>query len=158
MSTSALPGATLLGLLTALPVTSNAVTELVTLHAPFSHPSTLPSAQLSKWLTRLNAAVSAREPAAAELAAIIIRQDEEGHAAATCGKAWMGACLGVLNAQGTAVANLPPFLDLTRALVAAGPHAPTFEREVVFPSMGKLAVSMGRLVESVGVDSVLVGY
>lgn len=145
-----------MSLLSALPLPSTAATELVALHAPLAHPSALPSSQLSKWLTRLNAAVSAREPAAAELAATIIRQDEEGHTAATCGKAWMGACLGVLNAPATPAEMLPPFLDLAKALVAAAPHAPTFEREVVHPAMGKLAVAMGRLVERVETDNVLV--
>lgn len=93
---SALTGTTLMTLLTSLPVPCPAADELVVLHAPFVHPSNLPQGQLSKWLTRLNSAVTSREPAAAQIAAAVVDQDTEGYSAAQYGKPWMGACLGVL--------------------------------------------------------------
>ncbi|CAK9784465.1 hypothetical protein CC85DRAFT_284757 [Cutaneotrichosporon oleaginosum] len=144
---SALSGTTLMALLTSLPLPSSAAEELVSLHAPFVQPSTLSQSQLGKWLARLNSAVMARDPAAASLAAIVIEQDREGYAAAQHGKGWMGSCLGVLAAPATTVEALPSFLKLTCALVAAAPQAPAFEREVVQPAMGKIAVSLSRLVE-----------
>jgi hypothetical protein len=104
-SPSALSGTTLLALLTALPLPSPAADELVALHAPFVLPSHLPQGQLGKWLARLNSAVTAREPAAAALAAVVIEQDTEGFAAAQHGKGWMGACLGVLAVSPTSAAG-----------------------------------------------------
>lgn len=93
---SALTGTTLMALLTSLPLPSSAADEIVALHAPFVHPSHLPQSQLGKWLARLNNVVTAREPAAASLAATLVDQDTEGYAAAQYGKGWMGACLGML--------------------------------------------------------------
>lgn len=93
---SSMTGETLLSLLNALQVPSNAALELLQTHQPLSRPSQLPSS-VSKWIARLNTSVSSRDPLACELAAEVVRQDEEGYAAAQCGKSWMGACLGALN-------------------------------------------------------------
>lgn len=93
---SALTSTTLMALLSSLSLPSPAAEELVLLHAPFVHPSSLPQGQLNKWLTRLNSAVTSRDPAAAQIASAVIEQDTEGYAAAQYGKPWMGACLGVL--------------------------------------------------------------
>lgn len=57
-----------------------------------------------------------------------------------------------MQSAATPVDALPAFLDLVRALVAAAPYAPTFEREVVQPAMGKLAVAMSRLIERLVAD------
>ncbi|KAL1408936.1 hypothetical protein Q8F55_005750 [Vanrija albida] len=138
---------TVLTLLSALPLPSAALAELVAQQAPFSHPSRLPTSALNKFLGRLNAAVGARDPGACELAAAIVEQDTEGYASAQSGKGWMGACLGALASATTAPDALPPYLALVGALVAAAPFAPTLEREVVQPSLGKLAISLARLVE-----------
>lgn len=96
ISMSSLPGDALLSLLNALHVPSDAALELLRTHRPLSRPSLLPSS-ISKWIARLNASVSSRDPLACEMAAEVVRQDEEGYAAAQCGKTWMGACLGALN-------------------------------------------------------------
>lgn len=97
MSTSsALSGADVLSLLTALPLPSSAALELISVHAPFTVSSALPTGALNKWLGRLNAVVTARETLACSIAELVIRQDTEGYVAAQCGKAWMNACLGSL--------------------------------------------------------------
>jgi uncharacterized membrane protein YdcZ (DUF606 family) len=97
MATStALSGSTVLTLLTALPVPSSAAHDLIAVHAPFASTSSLPAGALNKWLTRLNAAVTAREGAACAVAALVVSQDVEGYAAAQHGKSWMAACLGSL--------------------------------------------------------------
>ncbi|GMK54211.1 hypothetical protein CspeluHIS016_0107970 [Cutaneotrichosporon spelunceum] len=146
-SPSALSGAALLDFLASLSLPSSAADEIVSLHAPFTQPSLLPQGPLGKWFTRLNSAVTAREPAAAALAAKVIEQDTEGFSASQYGKGWMGACLGVLAAPTTTPETLLSFLKLTCSLVAAAPQAPAFEREVVQPAMGKLAVSLSRVLE-----------
>ncbi|WOO82813.1 uncharacterized protein LOC62_04G006299 [Vanrija pseudolonga] len=136
-----------LTLLSALPLPSAALAELVLQQSPFAHPSRLPTSAVNKFLARLNAAVGARDPGACELAGAIIEQDTEGYASAQSGKNWMGAALGALAAPATPVSALPAYLSLAGALVAAAPFAPTLEREVVQPSLGKLAISLSRLVE-----------
>ncbi|TXT10694.1 hypothetical protein VHUM_02199 [Vanrija humicola] len=136
-----------LTLLAALPLPSAALSELVSQQAPFAHPSRLPTAAVNKFLARLNAAVGARDPAACALAAAIVEQDTEGYATAQAGKGWMGAALGALAAPATPAESLEPYLALVGALVYAAPFAPSLEREVVLPSLGKLAVSLARLVE-----------
>ncbi|OCF76813.1 hypothetical protein I204_02519 [Kwoniella mangroviensis CBS 8886] len=73
--------------------------------------------------------------------------DEEGYVMTTYGKGWVGTCLGVLSSSSSSISNIPSYLTLMRTLVISSSQYPSFEREVIHPIMGKLSVSLGKLLE-----------
>ncbi|OCF58932.1 hypothetical protein L486_03425 [Kwoniella mangroviensis CBS 10435] len=73
--------------------------------------------------------------------------DEEGYVMTTYGKGFVGTCLGVLSSSSSSISNIPSYLTLMRTLVISSSQYPSFEREVIHPIMGKLSVSLGKLLE-----------
>lgn len=91
-------------LILSLPITP-ALVPLVEA-APITHPSLLPSKLLTSFIGRLTTSLTARdEPestrrAALGIARTLVRSDEEGWVLDKTGRAWVGACMGVLSVSG----------------------------------------------------------
>lgn len=77
----------------------------------------------------------------------MIKQDEEGWVLAGWGKGWLGGCLGWIASTSSPIPSIPPYLSLLSTLVLTSSHFPSFERQNVHPIMGKLSVSLGRLLQ-----------
>ncbi|KIR51254.1 hypothetical protein I315_06296 [Cryptococcus gattii Ru294] len=77
----------------------------------------------------------------------MIMQDEEGWVLAGWGKGWLGGCLGWIASTSSPISSIPPYISLLTTLVLKSSHFPSFERQNVHPIMGKLSVSLGRLLQ-----------
>ncbi|WWD22092.1 hypothetical protein CI109_106581 [Kwoniella shandongensis] len=148
----------ILSLLTSLPFSHPSFQPLLTSHKPFVYPSHLPQQPLNKLLNRLNTVLLSREEsverrAALEIARGIVGQDAEGWVMTNWGKGWVGACLGHVASTSSPIISLPPYLSFLSTIVLASSQYPSFEREVIHPLMGKLSVSLLKLIERTLLDS-----
>ncbi|WVQ74084.1 hypothetical protein IAR50_003668 [Cryptococcus sp. DSM 104548] len=142
----------ILPLLSSLPLTHPSLLPLLQSHTPLARPSTQSQSQLTKLLNRLNTVLLSRDDSsekrsACEVAKVMVEQDQEGWVLAEWGKGWVGGCLGWIAAASSPVASIPPYLELLTTIVLTAPHFPSFERQTVHPIMGKLSVSLGKLLE-----------
>ncbi|RSH83829.1 hypothetical protein EHS25_005444 [Saitozyma podzolica] len=154
-STSTTSPASLLSLLLSLPLTHPSVLPLLALQ-PLSQPSHLLASQLNKYLARINTAVLSRNEAERRtgcgVARELVMQDGEGWVLGGWGRAWAGSSLGVLVSPGTSPRDIPASLALLQATVLASPSYPTFEREAVHPIMGKMSVTLLKVIERLITD------
>ncbi|TYJ56301.1 hypothetical protein B9479_002992 [Cryptococcus floricola] len=142
----------ILPLLSSLPLTHPSLLPLLQSHTPLARPSTQSQSQLTKLLNRLNTVLLSRDDssekrAASEVAKAMVEQDQEGWVLAEWGKGWVGGCLGWIASTSSSIASIPPYLELLTTIVLTAPHFPSFERQTVHPIMGKLSVSLGKLLE-----------
>ncbi|WVQ84129.1 hypothetical protein IAT38_006276 [Cryptococcus sp. DSM 104549] len=144
--------APILNLLTSLHFTHPSFLPLLQTHQPLAHPSASSQSQLTKLLNRLNTVILARDDtvekrAACEIAREMVEQDEEGWVMSNWGKGWVGGCLGWIASATSPISTTPPYLTLLSTIVLSAPHFPAFERETVHPIMGKLSVSLSKLLD-----------
>ncbi|ODN85653.1 hypothetical protein L198_07482 [Cryptococcus wingfieldii CBS 7118] len=142
----------ILPLLSSLPLAHPSLRPLLQSHTPLARPSTQSQSQLTKLLNRLNTVLLSRDDssekrAACEVAKVMVEQDQEGWVLAEWGKGWVGGCLGWIASTSSSIASIPPYLELLTTIVLTAPHFPSFERQTVHPLMGKLSVSLGKLLE-----------
>ncbi|AFR95231.2 hypothetical protein C343_03324 [Cryptococcus neoformans C23] len=141
-----------ISLLSSLQFIHPSFVPLLESHKPLARPSTGSQSQLNKLLNRLNIVLltkddSREKRAACEAAEEMIKQDEEGWVLAGWGKGWLGGCLGWIASTSSPIPSIPPYLSLLSTLVLTSSHFPSFERQNVHPIMGKLSVSLGRLLQ-----------
>ncbi|WVN88635.1 uncharacterized protein L203_103846 [Cryptococcus depauperatus CBS 7841] len=137
-------------LLSSLQPTHPAYLQLLKANRPFAVASA--HSQLSKLVQRLNTVLLSKEyqteqRATCNIAAEIISQDEQGWVMAEYGKGWMSICLGCIASPSTPIVSIPPYLKLITLIVLSSAHLPSFERANVHPVMGKLSVSLGKVLE-----------
>ncbi|KAK8846849.1 hypothetical protein IAR55_005937 [Kwoniella newhampshirensis] len=147
----------ILSLLISLPFSHPSFSPLLVSHRPFAYPSHLPQQPLSKLLTRLNTVFLSRDDnterrSALEIAKEIVEQDQEGWVMTNWGKGWVGACLGQVASTSNPILTLPSHLSFLSTVVLASSRYPSFEREVVHPIMGKLSVSLLKLIDRTLLD------
>ena len=127
---------------------------------PITHPSFLPLFEQTslasldiksrdKILSRINTAVIGRDQqdksGGWRAASLILNESEEE--GVRWGKGWIGSCLGTLGDSGRPLGSTLPALTLLRGLVLMSGRYPSFERDVVAPVMGKLALSLMKMLE-----------
>nr|XP_018265574.1 uncharacterized protein I303_01944 [Kwoniella dejecticola CBS 10117]OBR87732.1 hypothetical protein I303_01944 [Kwoniella dejecticola CBS 10117] len=152
MSSSLLP------LFGSLPFAHPKFLPLLQSHKPFTNPSQLSQSSLTKLLNRLNSTILSREDnadrrAACIIATEIVSMDEEGYVLTNYGKGWLGTCLGFVASPTSSIPNVPAYSSLLQQMVYSAAQYPSFEREVIHPIMGKLAVSLGKLFERCVTDN-----
>ncbi|XAO27914.1 hypothetical protein I312_106778 [Cryptococcus bacillisporus CA1280] len=139
-------------LLSSIQFTHPSFVPLLKYHKPLARPSTGSQSQLNKLLNRLNTVLLSKDDSkekryACEIAKEMIMQDEEGWVLAGWGKGWLGGCLGWIASTSSPISSIPPYISLLTTLVLKSSHFPSFERQNVHPIMGKLSVSLGRLLQ-----------
>lgn len=154
-------------LLSSIQFTHPSFVPLLKYHKPLARPSTGSQLQLNKLLNRLNTVLLSKDDSkekryACEIAKEMIMQDEEGWVLAGWGKGWLGGCLGwiavgtfifgrittdCVKSTSSPISSIPPYISLLTTLVLKSSHFPSFERQNVHPIMGKLSVSLGRLLQ-----------
>lgn len=154
-------------LLSSIQFTHPSFVPLLKYHKPLARPSTGSQSQLNKLLNRLNTVLLSKDDSkekryACEIAKEMIMQDEEGWVLAGWGKGWLGGCLGwiavgtfifgrittdCVKSTSSPISSIPPYIALLTTLVLKSSHFPSFERQNVHPLMGKLSVSLGRLLQ-----------
>ncbi|ORY27065.1 hypothetical protein BCR39DRAFT_539094 [Naematelia encephala] len=141
----------LTSIILTLPLSSTSLYDLIVTHRPFSHPSSLSQTSLSKFLNRLTATLTSRDTssqdriAACSVARQVIDQDIEGHVLSRSAKIWIPACLSQL---GTPSSTTLPSLELIVVIIEHSSTYPSFERESVQPILGKLAVTICKLLSA----------
>ncbi|KGB80224.3 hypothetical protein CNBG_6062 [Cryptococcus deuterogattii R265] len=139
-------------LLSSIQFTHPSFVPLLKSHKPLARPSTASQSQLNKLLNRLNTVLLSKDDSkekryACEIAKEMIMQDEEGWVLAGWGKGWLGGCLGWIASTSSPISSIPPYISLITTLVLKSSHFPSFERQNVHPIMGKLSISLGRLLQ-----------
>lgn len=155
----------IMDLLLPLPLSHPSITNLLSLQ-PLAHPSSLSHSVIVKFLNRVNAAVLGREGEreaknASLIALKLVEDDQEGWVLSEYGKGWTNVCLTelavcrlhflqftcgslIIQSGKTLAAHR---LSLLRGIIARSPQYPSFEREVVHPIMGKVAVTLTKAFE-----------
>ena len=150
------------------PSTAHILTSL-----PISHPSFIPllnhtpltlldAKSRDKLLSRINVAVIGRDEsdkrAGWRAAKTILEKHDDIIVTVTWGKSWVTSTLGALSLASLTgdrdqpLGSLVPALMLLSRLIGVSSRYPSFEREVIQPVMGKVALTLVRLLERAVVE------